>query len=138
LQALPVRLCERGRGDHARDQPADRAQLPALRPAARHPGRLDHDDPVKRALLYIFAALVALTILIPIIYAVLGGFRDTGQIGSKPLGLPDPWVWSNYGDILKSGSFWRQVFNSTLIAAVSTLLTVPLAALAAFVFARLA
>ena len=93
---------------------------------------------MKRALLYVFAGLVALTILVPILYAVLGGFRDTGQIGESPIALPDPWVFSNYGEILKSGTFWRQVFNSTLIAAVATLLTVPLAALAAFVFARFA
>jgi raffinose/stachyose/melibiose transport system permease protein len=93
---------------------------------------------VKRAGLYVIAALIAATILIPIVYAVLGGFRDTGQIGSQPIGLPDPWVFSNYGEILKSGTFWRQVFNSTEIAVISTLLTVPLAALAAFVFARFA
>ena len=70
------------------------------------------------------------------LYAVLGGFRDTGQIGADPVGWPSPWVFSNYGEILGSGTFWRQVTNSVLIAVVSTLLTVPLAALAAFVFAR--
>jgi raffinose/stachyose/melibiose transport system permease protein len=93
---------------------------------------------VRRAALYLFAIAVALAILIPVLYAVLGGFRDTGQIGANPVALPDPWVFSNYGEILASGTFWRQVYNSTLIAAVSTLLTVPLAALAAFVFARFA
>jgi raffinose/stachyose/melibiose transport system permease protein len=91
---------------------------------------------MRRALLYALAALVALTILVPVLYAVLGGFRDTGQIGADPIGLPSPWVFSNYGEILGSGTFWRQVANSVLIAVVSTLLTVPLAALAAFVFAR--
>jgi raffinose/stachyose/melibiose transport system permease protein len=89
-----------------------------------------------RALLYAVAALVALSILVPVLYAVLGGFRDTGQIGADPIGLPSPWVFSNYGEILGSGTFWRQVTNSVLIAVISTLLTVPLAALAAFVFAR--
>jgi raffinose/stachyose/melibiose transport system permease protein len=91
-----------------------------------------------RVLLYVVAWTVALTILIPLIYAVLGGFRDTGQIAQNPVALPDPWVFSNYTDVLKSGSFWRQVGNSVLIAGMSTLLTVPLAAAAAFVFARFA
>ena len=76
--------------------------------------------------------------LVPILYAVLGGFRDTGQLSTNPVALPDPWVFSNYTGILKSATFWRQVWNSTLIALVSTALTVPLAALAAFVFARFA
>jgi raffinose/stachyose/melibiose transport system permease protein len=79
---------------------------------------------MRRALLYVAAILVALAVLVP----VLGGFRDTGQIAANPVGLPAPWVWGNYGEVLGSGTFWRQVWNSTLIA----LLTVPLAALAAF------
>ena len=93
---------------------------------------------MKRIALYGFALVVALAILVPVLYAVLGGFRDTGQLAEDPVGLPDPWVWGNYGEILGSGTFWRQVWNSTLIAVISTLLTVPLAALAAFVFARFA
>ncbi len=93
---------------------------------------------MKRVALYLVAGLVAASILVPVVYAVLGGFRDTAQIGSDPVGLPDPWVFSNYSEILGSATFWRQVYNSTLIAVASTLLTVPLAALAAFVFARIA
>ena len=93
---------------------------------------------MRRIPLYGFALVVAAAILVPVVYAILGGFRDTAQIATDPVGLPDPWVFSNYGEILGSGTFWRQLWNSTLIALVSTLLTVPLAALAAFVFARLA
>ncbi len=92
---------------------------------------------MKRIPLYGFALVVAAAILVPVVYAILGGFRDTAQIATDPVGLPDPWVFSNYGEILGSGTFWRQLWNSTLIALVSTLLTVPLAAAAAFVFARL-
>jgi raffinose/stachyose/melibiose transport system permease protein len=91
---------------------------------------------VSRSLLYVVGWLVALAILIPVIYAVLGGFRTTGQIAQNPVGLPSPWVFSNYGDILASGTFWRQLWNSVLIAALSVLFTVPLAAAAAYVFAR--
>jgi raffinose/stachyose/melibiose transport system permease protein len=93
---------------------------------------------MKKIALYAFALVVAVAVLVPVLYAVLGGFRDTGQIGQDPVGLPDPWVFSNYGEVLSSGTFWRQLFNSTLIALLSTALTVPLAALAAYVFARFA
>src|SRR3954449_1132465 len=93
---------------------------------------------LRRAPLYVLAWAIALTVLVPLIYAVLGGFRDTGQIAQSPVALPDPWVFANYTDVLKSDTFWRQVFNSVLIAVVSTLLVVPLAAMAAFVFARFA
>jgi raffinose/stachyose/melibiose transport system permease protein len=91
-----------------------------------------------RTVLYVIAWVAAIATLVPLIYAVVGGFRDTGQIAASPVGLPHPWVFSNYGDLLQSGTFLRQLANSALIAAVSTLLVVPLAALAAFVFARFA
>ena len=91
---------------------------------------------LRRIPLYVLAWLVALAVLIPLIYAVLGGFRDTGQISESPVALPDPWVFSNYGDVLKSGTFWHQVWNSTLIAMLTTLLVLPAASLAAFMLAR--
>ena len=80
--------------------------------------------------------LVAAVIVVPIAYAVLGGFKDPAQLANDPVGLPDPWVTANYTDTLTSPSFWRQLANSTLIAALSTVLVVLFAALAAFVFAR--
>lgn len=91
-----------------------------------------------RGMLYVVAWIAAIATLVPILYAILGGFRDTGQLSTNPVALPDPWVFSNYTGILKSGTFWHQVWNSVLIALISTGLTVPIAALAAFVFARFA
>jgi raffinose/stachyose/melibiose transport system permease protein len=91
-----------------------------------------------RSALYVIAWIAAIATLVPILYAILGGFRDTGQLSTNPVALPDPWVFSNYSGILKSSTFWHQVWNSTLIALVSTALTVPVAALAAFIFARFA
>ncbi len=80
--------------------------------------------------------LVATVIVVPIAYAILGGFKDPAQLANDPIGLPNPWVTQNYVDTLTSPSFWRQLVNSTIIAALSTVLVVLFAALAAFVFAR--
>jgi raffinose/stachyose/melibiose transport system permease protein len=80
--------------------------------------------------------LVAAVIVVPIAYAVLGGFKDPAQLANDAIGLPNPWVTSNYTDTLTSPGFWRQLANSTIIAALSTVLVVLFAALAEFVFAR--
>ena len=80
--------------------------------------------------------IVAAVIIVPVGYAVIGGFKDPAQLANDPIGLPNPWVTSNYTDTLTSPSFWRQLANSTIIAALSTVLVVLFAALAAFVFAR--
>jgi raffinose/stachyose/melibiose transport system permease protein len=85
-----------------------------------------------------YAVLLAVTavIVIPVVYAVLSGFRDAPQLAADPVGLPNPWVWTNYTDTLGSGSFWRQLLNSVVVAGISTFFVVLFAALAAFVIAR--
>jgi raffinose/stachyose/melibiose transport system permease protein len=85
---------------------------------------------------YAVALGVVLVIVVPVLYAVLGGFRTTGQISADPVGLPDPWVLDNYSEILRSPTFWRQVRNSVVIAGITLVVVVPASALAAFVLAR--
>ncbi|MEV4007514.1 carbohydrate ABC transporter permease [Actinomadura sp. NPDC049753] len=77
-------------------------------------------------------------IVVPLLYAVVSGFKTTGDLTTDPVGLPSPWKTSNYTGILSSGDFWRQLGNSVAIAVATTLLTVAAAALAAFAFARYA
>jgi raffinose/stachyose/melibiose transport system permease protein len=89
-----------------------------------------------RAPIYAVAILLSAIVLVPLLYVVLGGFRTTGQIAAKPVGLPDPWITSNYTDVLQSGTFWRQVWNSVLIASIATVVVVACGALAAFALSR--
>jgi len=90
---------------------------------------------------YVILVVVASVILIPIAYAVLGGFKDNGQLVGDPLSLiPSPWVLSNYTDVIFGANaivFWREALNSLIIAVVAVGLTVGLASLAAFTFARM-
>lgn len=79
---------------------------------------------------------LAALIVVPILYAGLGGFKNNFQISANPIALPDPWIVSNYTEVLSSESFWQQLRNSLLIASVTAALVVAFAALAAFVFAR--
>lgn len=91
---------------------------------------------LSRAALYLVALVVLGIIIVPVLYAALGGFRDSAQLARDPVGLPDPWILSNYTGILLSGSFWQQVGNSLLIAAITVLLVLPAASMAAFVISR--
>jgi raffinose/stachyose/melibiose transport system permease protein len=104
------------------------------------PALVTRRRPVRRTLsrgaMYAIAIGVVLIVLVPILYAVLGGFRTTGQISARPVDLPHPWVFENYSEIITSGSFWRQVGNSVLIATITMAVVVPCASLAAFVLAR--
>lgn len=93
---------------------------------------------LKLTALHGISLVIGALIVVPIGFGVLGGFKDNGQLSTNPLGLPSPWVPSNYTGILTSGTFWRQLANSTLIAVATTLVVVGLAAMAAYVFARFA
>ncbi|MEW1836327.1 carbohydrate ABC transporter permease [Nonomuraea angiospora] len=88
--------------------------------------------------LHLIAWVVGLFIIIPVVYALIGGFKSTSELSTNPLGLPDTWATGNYTDVIGSGSFWLQLWNSTFIAVVTTVLTVGVSALAGFVFARFA
>ena len=85
--------------------------------------------------------LVAVAILFPLVYAVLGGFKTNGQLAANPGAiLPTEWVFSNYTDVLfgeYAPTFWRQALNSVIVAGIAVALTVALASGAAFVFARM-
>lgn len=89
-----------------------------------------------RIALYVAAYLIVAVIVIPVLFAILGGFRSTGQIALDPVGLPDPWVFTNYRETLALPAFWKQMLNSTLIALATTAVVLPTASLAAFVIAR--
>src|SRR5215207_9185398 len=83
------------------------------------------------------AALVLIAFMIgPVLYIITGGFRSNSQITINPAGLPDPWQFDNYADVLTSSRFWRQV-GSTTIAAVSTTIGIlVLGVMASYVLAR--
>lgn len=89
-------------------------------------------------LLHLISISIGAFIVVPIIYGVLGGFKDNAQLAENPFGWPDPWRPSNYIEILTSSSFWRQAWNSLFIAVSTTVLVVGVAAMAAFIFARYA
>jgi raffinose/stachyose/melibiose transport system permease protein len=91
---------------------------------------------------YVILIIVATLILVPIGFAVLGGFKSNGQLVGDPGAIiPSPWVVSNYTDVLlgpNSGVFWREVLNSLVVAVIAVTATVLPASLAAFAFARIA
>ncbi len=88
--------------------------------------------------LHIICIVVGAVIVVPVLYGVLGGFKDNGQISTNPFGWPKPWVWDNYKEVLTSSGFWRPLWNSSLIAVCTVLLVVLVSAMAGFVFARFA
>ena len=111
------------------------------------PGRavLLEDTPPRRrgkgftggnVLIYAIALVVVAATLGPVLYAILGGFRSNGQLAAEPVGLPDPWITTNYVNVLTSGEFWRYALNSTIVALITTVIVAVFGVMAAYPLAR--
>lgn len=85
---------------------------------------------------YAVALIVVAVTLGPVVYAVFGGFRTNDQIAATPAGLPDPWVLSNYRKVLNNPDFWSYALNSTVVAVLTTVITVVFGLMAAYPLAR--
>ena len=94
---------------------------------------------VSAAFSYLFCAVLALLVLIPLYVALTGGLKSMGQLMIAPLEWPHPLEAGVYGDLLagKIGAFWSQLFNSLLMAAGTVLLTLILGTMAGFALARI-
>jgi len=84
-----------------------------------------------------FLVAALLFVLTPLVATVLGGFKSLGELRTNPFGLPDVWEWRNYADIIVSSRYWALLGNSLTIALLTVVLTLVVAAMAAFVFAHL-
>jgi multiple sugar transport system permease protein len=74
--------------------------------------------------------------LIPVLWMVSLSFK-TPTAALDPSFVPAQWTWSNYSQILSTSQFIRPLVNSIGIGAISTLIAVVLASMAAYAVARL-
>jgi raffinose/stachyose/melibiose transport system permease protein len=93
---------------------------------------------VQATLKYALLIAICLVIMGPVVTAILGSIRTTGEFITTPFGLPQSGIrWENYQGILENPSFWNSLKNSLIITFGVTLLNVTLASMLAFVFSRL-
>ena len=83
----------------------------------------------------LYNASLGLTIIAPIIYALLISLMPARQILSRPPKLiPNPVIWENYKHAVTLTTLGRFMFNSLVIAGVSSIIRVITASMAAFGF----
>lgn len=82
---------------------------------------------------YVVMILVLFISLYPILWVFISSFKE------KPggLGLPEKWVFDGYITIFTELNIHTYFFNSILIAGVSTILSVAIVSMAAYVVARM-
>jgi raffinose/stachyose/melibiose transport system permease protein len=91
---------------------------------------------VGRPLGYVAAVVIIVAMLAPVAFIIIGGFRSNSEITTDPAGFPSVWNVGNYIDVLTGGIFWRQVLNSAIAGALTTLGVVVMGLMASYVLAR--
>lgn len=83
-------------------------------------------------------AVVSIFWIAPIIWTVSMSLKpnDVLQVSTKGM-IPDPFTLKNYSDILNVSNVPRWFMNSLIVSASTTLLTLLLASLAGYAFARI-
>lgn len=88
---------------------------------------------------YLVCGAIALVVLVPLYISVMGGFKTMGQLMTAPLALPNPFLPSQYLDMLtgKQGVLWQLFGNSVIVSAATVALALVLCCSLAFALARI-
>jgi ABC-type sugar transport system, permease component len=87
-------------------------------------------------LLEIILLLLSLIIIVPLLIMLLGSFKNELEVTNFSLALPQKWLFSNYAQVVEEGSLLTSFLNGIYITVVSTVLTIVVSSIAAFVLAR--
>ena len=110
----------------------------AAAPEARAPRRRNRStghDPVNWWLTALLIVL-ALTIGIPLYFAVVTAVKTTDQLGGTGFGLPTSVRWSNFADAWRLTDFPKTALNSAVITVGAVVLTLLTNSMVAYAIAR--
>ena len=91
---------------------------------------------IKTGILYFVAIFWALMTFFPLVITFMSSLKDNAGIMIGMFSLPEKWLWSNYIEAVRTAEMGRAVLNSIFVAMSSTLLTLVIGMLAAYVLSR--
>src|SRR5258708_4758034 len=75
----------------------------------------------RRSILHLVLIALALTMLFPFFWTVSAALKgDEAVLATPPQLLPIPAHWENFAAVMQTIPFWQLLFNTLLVAAVST------------------
>lgn len=90
-----------------------------------------------RSVIYTVLTLFTVATIYPLIWLFLSSFKSTRDFQLDRLGWPKAWHFENYLQAWELGDFGRLFINSIIYSGVATTVTILLALMAAFAFAKL-
>lgn len=109
-------------------------QVMATSPKARREGRLKWWQIV----VYFFLGVFLVTSLGPLVFTLISSFKTMQNVLAFPPSLlPNPFIWSNYTQVLSNPFFLRWLLNALIYAGGATVLNVLFSAMAGYALSRL-
>jgi multiple sugar transport system permease protein len=95
-------------------------------------------NPVQRILSYGLMALISLSVMFPLAWMAIAGFKGKTEVLRSPFQFfPDMWRFDNYTTIMRDPQFMRAMGITFVGALIFTALSLSVNTLAAYAFARL-
>jgi ABC-type glycerol-3-phosphate transport system permease component len=91
---------------------------------------------IPRIGVHVLMVLLAFTILFPLYFMVVNGFKSSSEFANNPLALPQHFTFGNYVEAVNGRNFGTLFLNSLVITTSSVLITTAAGALAGFAFAK--
>ncbi len=91
-----------------------------------------------RLVVYLLLGIFTILSIGPLLFTLISSFKTMRDVLAFPPSLfPQPWIWSNYAQIVGNPLFLRWVFNALLYAGAATVLNVLFSAMAGYALARM-
>jgi raffinose/stachyose/melibiose transport system permease protein len=91
---------------------------------------------VSRLFIWAFLLITAIATLFPVLMTLFGSLKSNAELMSGGSILPETWRFTNYVEAWKQTNFARYTWNSMFLSVVSTIGTLLVAAMAAYVVDR--
>lgn len=92
---------------------------------------------VWNTILWTFLILVAFLTLFPVVITFLGSFKTNAELTAGATFLPSDWQFENYLEAWVHANFSTYTLNSLFVASVTTIGTLLVASMAAYVVNRM-
>lgn len=96
-----------------------------------------HRPLTARVISQVLMVILSITIMFPLYYMTVNSLKGHGQYVQDTLSIPAPITAQNYIEAFHGKNFGQWFLNSTILAVVSTAVTMVIALLAAYAFAKM-
>jgi raffinose/stachyose/melibiose transport system permease protein len=90
-----------------------------------------------KILINVIMVAIGISFLFPMYWMLNISFKSKSEVYDNPFGLPQQWVFNNYGDALGKFTFFRYLSNSLIYSISTIIITIFLGSMLAYCLSRM-